>query len=111
MVGPRFTGGWPDNYVTATIATFVAGRIVSGDGRARSERYDPSVGWQGIGHAVMTRARCGTESDEYEVTATLKVRGADLEEVVARTFADPYCVDVRVQSTRWLAYPSDEGDA
>ena len=88
MAGSRFAVAWPDNYVTATIATFVAGRLFSGDGGAPR----------------------GAGPDEYEVTATLKVRGDDLEEVVARTFADPHCVDVRVQSARWLAYPSDEGD-
>ncbi|HVO22178.1 MAG TPA: hypothetical protein VMW56_00970 [Candidatus Margulisiibacteriota bacterium] len=35
----------------------------------------------------------------YEVTVTLKVPSDDLEDVVARTFADPHCVDIRVQST------------
>ena len=53
----------------------------------------------------MTRAPGSARPDEYEVTATLKVRGDDLEEVVARTFADPHCVDVRVQSTRWVDVP------
>lgn len=52
----------------------------------------------------MTRERSGaprgTRPDAYEVTVTLKVGGDDLEDVVARTFADPHCVDVRVQSTR-----------
>ena len=46
MAGNRFTVGWPDNYVTATIATFVAGRLFSGDGWAPSDPGDPSVAWQ-----------------------------------------------------------------
>ena len=101
MAGNRFAVGWPDNYVTATIATFVAGRLFSGDGWAPSDLGDSSVGWHGVGHAVIPREPGRAGPDEYEVTATLKVRGDDLEEVVARTFADPHCVDVRVQSTRW----------
>lgn len=47
--------------------------------------------------------------NEYEVTVTLKVGGSDLEDVVARTFADPYCVDVRVHSAA-TACPGDEVD-
>ena len=37
-------------------------------------------------------------SNEYEVTVTLKVGSDDLEDIVARTFADPHCIDVRVHS-------------
>lgn len=47
---------------------------------------------------------------EYEVTVTLKVPGNDLEDLVARTFADPHCVDVRVQSAPWLGCRGDEVD-
>ena len=100
MAGNRFTVGWPDNYVTATIATFVAGRLFSDDWTP-NDRSEPAVVWHGVGHAVVPRKPCRAGFDEYEVTATLRVRGDDLEEVVARTFADPHCVDVRVQSTRW----------
>jgi hypothetical protein len=46
------------------------------------------------------RGRAAT--DTYEITVTLKVGSDALEEVVARQFADPYCVDVRV-SARQLA--------
>jgi hypothetical protein len=45
--------------------------------------------------------RAGTET--YEITVTLKVRGDDLEDVVARQFADPYCVDVRVSALQLVA--------
>ena len=38
----------------------------------------------------------------YEVTVTLKVAGDALEEVVARTFADPHCVDIRVRTAARL---------
>jgi hypothetical protein len=34
----------------------------------------------------------------YEVTVTLKVASTDLEDVVARTMADPHCVDIRVHN-------------
>ena len=40
----------------------------------------------------------------YQITITLKVAEDDLEDVVARSFADPFCVDVRVQS----APPSEQ---
>jgi len=45
-------------------------------------------------------------ASEFEVTVTLKVGSDDLEDVVARTFADPHCVDVRVHSTTSLACQS-----
>jgi len=101
MVGNRFTVGWPDNYVAAAISAFVASRLFASDGWAPSDLGDPAVGWHGIEHAVVPCEPGPAGPEEFEVTATLRVRGEDLEEVVARTFADPHCVDVRVQSTRW----------
>lgn len=46
-------------------------------------------------------------ADEYAVTVTLRVRSHDLEDVVARTFADPHCVDVRVQE--WSIESAETG--
>jgi hypothetical protein len=46
--------------------------------------------------------------NEFEVTVTLKVGSDDLEDVVARTFADPHCVDVRVHSATSVACRSEE---
>ncbi len=48
----------------------------------------------------MTRSALaiGSAASAYEVTVTLKVASADLEDVVARTMADPHCVDIRVHS-------------
>ena len=54
-----------------------------------------SIGWRENYCAASAAYQIGT--DEYEVTVTLKVRSHDLEDVVARTFADPHCVAVRVQ--------------
>ncbi len=54
-----------------------------------------TAGWREQYCAALAAHSIGT--DEYEVTVTLKVRGYDLEDVVARTFADPHCVAIRVQ--------------
>lgn len=56
----------------------------------------------------------GWPESAYEVTVTLKVVRDDLEEVVARTIADPHCVDIRVhsaaRSSGWAAQVEPTSD-
>lgn len=96
----------PEHYCTAITAALIGCRLVSGEAEVPSDPCDVSVASRGLGRRAATGApdrvpgRAG--ADAYEITVTLRVRSDDLEDVVARSFADPYCVDVRVQSTTRL---------
>ena len=50
-------------------------------------------------------------ADDYEITVTLRVNGAHLEDVVARSFADPHCIDIQVQSTTVAKRSVEDGSA
>ena len=46
----------------------------------------------------------------YQVTVTLKVASDDLEDVVARTMADPHCIDIRVHNAARVRCRATQAD-
>jgi len=50
-------------------------------------------------------------ADDYEIRVTLRVDAAYLEEAVAHSFANPYCVDIQVQSPTIAQGTVEEGRA
>ena len=48
-------------------------------------------------------------ADDFEITVTLRVDGAHVEDVVAHSFANPYCVDIQVQNPTGAQRSVEEG--
>ena len=88
--------------VYTTMAGLVACQLPTPDADARS-------GWCNVPGPTEVSGRptaTGTPAppsgragaDDFEITVTLRVDGAHVEDVVAHSFANPYCVDIQVQS-------------
>ena len=113
MAAPHRPVDGSENYFSATIATLADCQLVPSKACTPWPGYD-----RRDAPALRPLARAGTHDhtaectadDEYQVTVTLKVRSCDLEDLVARTFADPHCVDVSVRSTASTAPSLPRGD-